>query len=195
MPRRIAGLQGSGRRGGGLGLGGGRGRGRGLRGNGGGLGVGKVLIDIDAEDLSPANASAEYAEDKMEAAIMLQGFNDMKGADSDKVIGKSKDGRELTARDQIADMIADRINNTPFYQDNFGIGGDSGRTVVGFQEVEDYDKLPDDVKKALPRDAIIPMIANDKTNSIGPMTARASADPDDMVEFITMSQLADMAKQ
>ena len=193
MPRRIAGLQGSGRRGGGLGLGGGRGRG--LRGNGGGIGAGKVLIDIDAEDLSPANASAEYAEDKMEAAIMLQGFNEMKGADSNKVIGKDKVGRKLTARDQIADMIADRINNTPYYQDNFGIGGDTGRTVIGFQEVGDPDKLPKELKGLLPEDAIVPVIANDKTKSIGPMTARASADPDDMVEFITMSQLADMAKQ
>jgi len=181
-------------RGQGLGLGLRRNMKKGDIGRGGGIGAGKVLINVDVDDVAPANASAEYAEDQMEAAIMLQGFNEMKGADPNEIVREGKDGeRPLSKRDQIAAILADRINKIPFYQKNFGIGGDTGRKVIGFQEVDDPDILEDGIRGRIPDDAIVPVIANEKTNSIGPMTRRASADPDDIVEYLTMSKLAEMA--
>jgi hypothetical protein len=179
----------------GLGLGLRRNMKKGDIGRGGGMGAGRVLINVDVDDVAPANASAEYDEDQMEAAIMLQGFNEMKGSDPNEIVREGKDGeRPLSKRDQVAAILADRINNIPFYQKNFGIGGDTGRKVIGFQEVDDPDILEDGIRGRLPDDAIVPVIANAKTKSIGPMTRRASADPDDIIEFFTMSQLANMAK-
>jgi len=163
-----------------------------------GRGAAALSVDLkkkDSEPKAPANASAEYPEDKIEAAVMLQGFKDMLNANADKAVGKDNTGRDVTERDYLASILADRMNRMPIYQKEFGVGDGTGRKVVGFQHVSDPESLPDELKGRLPADAIIPMIRNDKTQSYGPMTKRASADPDDEVMFITLSDLEQMAQE
>ena len=128
-------------------------------------------------------------EEKIEAAVVLKGLKEMMDADPDQIVHEGEDGRKYSARDYVASILAHRMNNMPYYQKAFGIGKGTGRKVVGFQAVGDPEALPDELKGVLPNDAFIPVIQNDKTKSTGPMTVKASSDPNDEVQFITMTDL------
>lgn len=149
-------------------------------------------------DPQPAKNLDSYRPEQIEAAITLQGFKEMLSADPQRVVHKDESGQEFTEQDHAASMIADRINNTPYYQEQFGIGGDTGRKVIGFQPLVDDGMIAEFGEEALkdyPRDAFVPIIQNGKTQSTGPMTRGASSDPADEVEYITLSDLERLAAE
>jgi len=133
---------------------------------------------------------------RMEAAITLQAFKEMLAADDQAIIFTDDEGNEFTAQDEVASMLAARINETPFYQEQFNIGGNTGRKVIGFSPLvheKNRESIPPDQLAQLPQDAYVPIIENSKTNTIGPMTEGASTDTSDSVQYITLSNLEAIA--
>jgi len=140
-----------------------------------------------------------YSEDQQEAAITLNAFREVLTADNQKVAyADPESGNEFTEQDKLASILAARINETPYYQDRFNIGGGSGRKVVGFTSLvndENRASLPPETLEALPQDAFVPIIENAHTGTTGPATKNASAEKDDEVQYITLSNLEKMAGQ
>jgi len=148
--------------------------------------------------LSTKGQRPKYDEGQLEAATTLEGLKQMLAADPAKVVHEDEEGQQFTEQDYAASLVADRINKTPFYQKEFNIGGDSGRKVIGFQPLvsqEMLDHFGEEKLQGLPRDAFVPIIQNEKTKSTGPMTKRESADPDDEVQYITLSHLEQIAAE
>jgi len=111
-------------------------------------------------------ARSPFQDGKQEAAILLHAYRDFNRA-------KTKQEKDLSAS-----LLALRMNETPYYQSQFGIGGDSGRKVIGFSNVP---------TKGGP--SFTPIIRNSKTGTTGPMTKNASNDPQDEVLHLSIDQL------
>jgi len=135
--------------------------------------------------------------EQQEAAIILTGLREMQNADPEKIVYEDPEsGQQFSERDYVASVVAARMNEIPMYQEKFGIGGTTGRKVVGFTPLineENRERIPPEVAASLPKDALVPIIENIHTKSTGPMTKRASTDQDDEVEYISLSNLARMA--
>jgi hypothetical protein len=71
------------------------------------------------------------------------------------------------------------MNSHPFYQKNFGFGGNTGRQVVGIDMLNDG--------------RMTLRVHNQKTGTTGPSTKGRTSEPDDEVEFISMNQIKALA--
>ncbi len=154
----------------------------------------------NVQGLAPQGQRPKYSDEQMEAAVTLQGLREMLDADPSKVVHEDENGQQFTEQDYAASIVADRINNTPFFQERFNIGNGTGRRVVGFQPLKDEqmrDTMPPEEFARLPDRAFVPIIENSQgeSTSTGPMTQRASSDMDDIVEYIEMDNLERMVSE